>query len=148
MGCAASRSSRNAHIPQPCVSTHSKPPVDTSDGSHLRLGITWLGALQFTENELQYPSSYVRDQAKLGWVTELHGDELTGYDYGEAVRKWLTDTGNAHRSVCEVLLSRGHDCVSQANVFYSHMQIPNMESGQGTIGRIDQASMKFGGDAR
>ena len=130
--------------------------------SHLLLGISKDGMRSFCErigfpilgshNEQyagndDYHGTYVRDELADGWITAAFGpqdraakgENLTGYDLGAAIRSWLAQTGNEHRSVCEVLLAEGAATGAPAvdfvlddppqqhvrrgpTVFYSHMQ--------------------------
>ena len=137
-------------------------PEPLRSDSHLLLGISKEGMRSFCErigfpilgshNEQyagndDYRGTYVRDELADGWITAAFGpqdraakgENLTGYDLGAAIRSWLAQTGNEHRSVCEVLLAEGAASGAPAvdfvldprlqkhvrlgpTVFYSHMQ--------------------------
>jgi hypothetical protein len=118
-----------------------------------RIGFPILGSQneQYAGND-DYRGTYVRDELVDGWITAAFGpqdraakgENLTGYDLGAAIRSWLAQTGNEHRSVCEVLLAEGAASGEPAvdfvldldgkhprlqkhvrlgpTVFYSHMQ--------------------------
>eukprot|EP00929_Paragymnodinium_shiwhaense_P006923 TRINITY_DN110878_c0_g1_i1.p1 TRINITY_DN110878_c0_g1~~TRINITY_DN110878_c0_g1_i1.p1 ORF type:complete len:660 (+),score=67.88 TRINITY_DN110878_c0_g1_i1:80-2059(+) len=93
-------------------------------GHHYLLGITFQGLVEF-EEYIQFSASYVRDEEQLCWVTEEFGAQLTGYDFCAAIRAWLVETSNDHRSACEALQLEGEEWksrVGEADVFYSHIQ--------------------------
>jgi len=67
--------------------------------------------------------SYVRDAAKLGWVTAKCGASLTGYDFASAIRVWLKEEGFEELSVCEASLGTHALGVGSAHAFLSHVQL-------------------------
>jgi hypothetical protein len=93
------------------------------DTTHLSLGMTCAGLIKFQEF-IGFPAAYTRSPES-AWITEQYGEQLTGYDFGEAVRAWLRRTGNEHLSACEALKAQSAFwCanIGTAQVFYSHIQ--------------------------
>jgi hypothetical protein len=117
-------------------------PAPEGQVDHLLLGISREGLFKFMKYELEFPKTYTRPDS-LDWIRqEQHRcgqpDALTGYDFGEAIKQYLTRTGNEGRSVCEVLLMKRGPIhakteetwsmhVGRAQVFYSHMQLLPIE---------------------
>ena len=122
--------------------------------NHLSLGITIEGIRSFL-SEIGWPESFIRDRhEKMHWCNDAFGSQyhkgnggtnLRGYDLGFAVRLFLQgrrkplyaaddqdyaefqELGAMDKSICEFLLARGSECVSTANVFYSHIQRKTIE---------------------
>ena len=98
--------------------------------------------------------TYTRPQA-LAWVTDAHGpfcpgqpvggkdamgrrwsaitSSSTGYDVVQAVRDYLTRTGNQGKSLCEVLAAENSPHVGPATVFLSHVQASHVAASLGTL---------------
>ena len=56
------------------------------------------------------------------WADARQTSKGTGYDVAEAVKQHLKKTGNADKSICEVLQAAGSRHVGKADVFCSHVQ--------------------------
>jgi len=72
------------------------------------------------------------------WLSEAFKDKLTCYDLNLAIRKWLKDTGNEDKSVCEVLQAEGfkeHTFLGQALGHYREGgQAPKGLEGRPAVG--------------
>ena len=147
--CARHGLTRDQFVKLPEWKQRQLQMMDMDD--HLMLGITITGIEQFAErvfDELQYVRPSELDWVK-GVLEEWHGGLqgyefnvarnvhvdrrsgfplVTGYDFVEAVRAWLKSTGNEAKSVLEVLRAEGSPHVGRANVFYSHVQVPDLST--------------------
>ena len=115
-------------------------PAGSAFSDHLWLGITIDGMREFLQEELHFPilgwrgltnldgyeTSYVRDEAALGWVSAefgpAHPGKLTGYDLCAAISEWMRSIEQEDKSLCEVLTfhPRWRQHVGRAGAFYSH----------------------------
>ena len=125
---AGARHVKTARELQHSHSTAASRGAAVGDG-HLLLGITRAGIDGFLDR-IGFPAAYQRGP-ELEWLAKEQeggggggtatGHQL-GYDLCSAIRTWLTSTGNAELSVCEVLRKEGSRHVRTANVFVSHIQ--------------------------
>ncbi|CAK0887789.1 unnamed protein product [Prorocentrum cordatum] len=88
---------------------------------HLLIGITKQSVL-LAARGIGFPHNYSRRAAfqargQTDWITPLHGDDLTGYDFAEQIKMWMRDSGNEAWSLAEVWLPRRNSGVGTAALF-------------------------------
>ncbi|CAK0887790.1 unnamed protein product [Prorocentrum cordatum] len=86
---------------------------------HLLIGITKQSVL-LAARGIGFPHNYSRRAAfqargQTDWITPLHGDDLTGYDFAEQIKMWMRDSGNEAWSLAEVWLPRRNSGVGTAD---------------------------------
>eukprot|EP00959_Pyramimonas_sp_CCMP1952_P247539 5174846-Pyramimonas_sp.AAC.1 len=105
----------------------------SGDDFHLLLGMTKRSIQQIAGTIGFTPEGYSRKAAfekcgKSDYITPMCGPELTGYDFIESIKLWMTDTNNREWSVAEVWLSRKDRGVGMATLFVSHVQAQPLEA--------------------
>lgn len=104
--------------------------------NHHKLGIRVVDAEWFVKDRVEFPQKYQRNEGRDGWITQLHGKRLTGFDLKIAIRDYMESKGSAHLSVCELALSEGNwasksfesgPAVGEATIIGSHVQLESWD---------------------
>jgi len=82
---------------------------------------------------LGFPKSYdwarmFLDAHETDWITADYGNEMTGYDFAEFLKRWTRKSGNETWSLAEVWIAQKREQAQMAQVFVSHIQSQTLEA--------------------